>query len=544
MEIEGNIVDVFEEKIYPAKIRIKGERIEKITKVDKEFSNFILPGFVDAHIHIESSLLCPSRFAQVVIPHGTVATVSDPHEIANVLGIEGIKYMIEDARQTPMKIFFTAPSCVPATAFETNGAELDAKAIEEIFKLDRIIALGEVMDFEAVINREDYIMRKIEVAKKLGKRIDGHAPLLRGEKLLKYVSAGIETDHESVFYDEALEKAKLGVKIMIREGSTAKNMNELIKIAFENYECFFVGDDIIVNDLLNGHIDALLRKAVELGLDPIRAIRCVTKNPVLHYSLPVGLLREGDNADFVISKDLKNFEIEKVFIDGNIVAIEGKSLFNVKPILTGNTVKASYIAPEKIKIKANGNKALTNVIGVIEDQIITKHLIEEIPITNGEIRPDNERDILKIVVVERYGYNNISVGLIKGFGFKNSAIASSIAHDSHNIIAVGDDDRLICESINMIIEAGGGLSLVSKYHKEILELPIAGLMSIEEPFKVAKKIEKLHNILYKLGCKLKNPYITLSFMSLLVIPELKIGDKGLFDVNKRQFIPVVKEIFS
>lgn len=544
MEIEGNIIDVFEEKIFTARIEVKGNRIRKITKINKELKELITPGFVDAHIHIESSLLCPSRFAEVVVPHGTIATVSDPHEIANVLGIEGIKYMIEDAKQVPLKIFYTAPSCVPATAYETNGAELDAIALEEVFRLERIIALGEVMDFEAVINRDKYIMDKIELAKKLGKRIDGHAPLLRGEKLAKYVSAGIETDHESVYYEEALEKAKLGMKIMIREGSTAKNMNELIRLVKEGYECFFVGDDVIVTDLIKGHLDLLLKKAVELGLDEIKALKCVTKNPVLHYDLPVGLLREGDIADFLVLNDLKNFKVEKVFIDGELVAKDGECLFKTKPKITGNTVKAEVLKEDKIKVNVKGKEALVNVIGVVEDQIITKHLVEKIDIKNGEIKPDASKDFLKIVVVERYGYGNICVGFIKGFGLKNCAIASSIAHDSHNIIAIGDRDDLICKAVNMLILKGGGLSYASDEENNILELPIGGLMSAEEPEIVSTKLEKLHEKLYKKGSKLRNPYITLSFMSLLVIPELKIGDKGLFDVNNKRFIPIVKEVID
>jgi len=541
VEIEGNVVDVFEERIYPARIVIQGNKIKEIKRIDSEQRNYILPGFIDSHIHIESSMLCPSRFAQVVIPHGTVATVSDPHEIANVLGIDGIKYMIEDSKNTPLKIFFTAPSCVPATTFETNGAELDAKAIEEIFKMERIVALGEVMDFEAVINREPYIMNKIEVAKKLGKRIDGHAPLLRGERLVRYISAGIETDHESVFYDEALEKAKLGMKIMIREGSTAKNMQALIELA-KDYDCFFVGDDVTVNDLIKGHLDELLKKAVELGLDPIKAIKCVTKNPALHYALPVGLLRENDFADLVICSDINNFNVEKVFINGELVALNGESLFEINPIQIKNTMKTPIVIPEKLKIYAKGEIALVNVIGVIEDQIVTKHLIEEFKIKNGEIKADPDRDLLKIVVVERYGHGNISVGFINGFGFKDCAIASSIAHDSHNIIAVGDRDEMICEAVNMLIAIGGGLSFANKNQKEIVDLPIAGLMSIHPPKEVAKKLEKLHALLYKMGCKIKNPFITLSFMSLLVIPELKISDRGVFDVNKRSFIPLISSL--
>ncbi len=541
MEIEGNIVDLFEDKIYSGSLEIKEGRIIKIKKFDKIFERYIIPGFVDAHIHIESSLLCPSRFAEVVLPHGTIATVSDPHEIANVLGIEGIKYMIEDSKQVPMKIFFTAPSCVPATVYETNGATLGVKEIEEIFKLERIVALGEVMDYEAVIERDPYVMAKIEIAKKLGKRIDGHAPMLRGEKLRKYVEAGIETDHESVYYEEALEKAKLGIKIMIREGSTAKNMKELIRLLDQGFECFLVGDDVLVNDLINGHLDYILRKAVlEFGIDPMKALKSVTKNPVLHYGLPVGLLREGDPADFLIVDDLRSLKIEKVFVDGKLVAEKGIALFKVEPKVTGNTMRANLLTEDKLKIRAKGKSTKVNVIGVVEDQIITKHLIEEMRVIDDEVKTDTSKDILKITVVERYGHGNISTGFVKGFGFKDCAIAASIAHDSHNIIAVGSDDKLLCKAVNMLIENGGGLSLASKEREDLLRLNIAGLMSPEEPKQVAEKLVKINEELYNLGCVLKNPYITLSFMSLLVIPELKISDKGLFDVKRREFINVVE----
>jgi len=541
LEIEGNILDVFNESIYPAKIIIHENKILKIKKSTLEYKNYILPGYIDAHVHIESSLLCPSRFAEIVIPHGTVATVSDPHEIANVLGIEGITYMIEDAKNTPLKIFYTAPSCVPATIFETNGATLTHKEIEMLLKMNEIVALGEVMDYYAVINEDEEMLRKINAAKRLGKVIDGHAPLLRGELLRKYVSFGISTDHESVFYDEALEKAKLGVKIMIREGSVAKNFKELIKLVKENFECFFVTDDILVTDLLKGHIDLLLNEALKYNIDPIKALKCVSLYPVMHYKLPVGLLRENDYADFVIVKSLDNFSPEEVYINGSLVAKNGKALFTVSPKQTGNTVKANFLEENRIKIKTDKDEVKINVIGIVEDQIITKHLIENIKAKNGFAEADNEKDILKIVVVERYGKNNVSVGFIKGFGLKNCAIASSISHDSHNIVAVGDNDKLIVKAVNELILSGGGICLVNHDSKYLLPLPIAGLMSKENSNYVASQLNLLHEKAKDHGCKLKNPFITLSFMTLLVIPEIKIGDKGLFDVKTQRFISVFAE---
>lgn len=543
MEIKANLVDIFEEKIYPAKILIEGNRISSIKKIS-EAENYALPGLVDAHIHIESSLLSPSRFAEVVVPHGTVATVSDPHEIANVLGIEGIKYMIEDSRNVPLKIFYTAPSCVPATIYETNGAKIGPKEIREIFNLERIVALGEVMDFIAVIKEEEEMLEKIRIAKELGKRIDGHAPLLKGDMLKKYVSFGIETDHESVSYEEAIEKALLGMKVMIREGSTAKNMKELIKLAKEGYDCFLVGDDVIVSDLIKGHIDYLLSLAVSFGLDEIKAIQCVSKNPVSHYKIPVGLLREGDPADIVITEDLKKFKVKEVYIEGSLVAKNGIALFKPKPKETINTMKVNKLRAEDLKIKIKANLIEANVIGVIENQIVTEHLREILKVEDNEIKSEQKKDVLKITVIERYGKGNKSIGLIKGFGIKDCAIASSVAHDSHNIISVGTDDDLIAKAVNLIIEKGGGLSFASYDRSEILELSVAGLMSIDDPLRVAEKLEKLHSLLKRHDCALENPYITLSFMALLVIPKLKISDKGIFNVEKQEFIPLVSKILN
>jgi len=538
MKIEGNIVDVVNEDIFPAEIDIRGNRILEIKKVNKNFNRFILPGFVDAHIHIESSMLCPSRFAEAVIPHGTVAVIADAHEIANVMGLEGIKYMLKDSSTTPLKTFFTAPSCVPSTQFETNGGILSSKEISELFLNERVVALGEVMNYEAVVNSEKDIIEKIEVAKKFGKVIDGHAPLLRGEKLRKYVSYGISTDHESISYDEAKEKVLLGMKIMIREGSVAKNMKELIKIVNEGYESFLVSDDILASDLINGHIDNLLRLSVEYGIDPIKALKCVTINPVQHYKLPVGILKLNDYADLVIVDNLKNFSVKEVYINGNLVAKENKPLFSAKPATTGNTMKASPLTVERIKVYSNKNKVTVDVIGIIPNQIVTEHLVEEMHVKDGLLIQDSSRDILKIIVYERYGYNNLSIGFIKGFGLKVCALASTIAHDSHNIVAVGSDDYLIVEAVNELIKVGGGICAVDSKDKIILPLPIAGLMTDENAEIVAYKIKQINSFLKDHGCTLDNPIITLSFMTLLVIPKLKIGDKGIFNVISQQFIPL------
>ncbi len=539
MKIEGNIVDVVNEDIFPAEIDIRGNRILEIKKVNKNFNRFILPGFVDAHIHIESSMLCPSRFAEVVIPHGTVSVIADAHEIANVMGIEGILFMIEDSKNTPLKAFFTAPSCVPATPFETNGGTISEKEVEKLFELEKVVALGEVMNYEAVINGEKEMIAKIEIAKKYGKVIDGHAPLLSGKKLETYISYGITTDHESVSYEEAKEKAKLGMKIMIREGSNAKNMKDLINLIKEGYETFLVSDDILVSDLIKGHLDRLLSSAVELGIDPVKAIKCVTVNPVKHYRIPVGLLRKGDYADLIIVNNLKEFRVIEVYIEGKLVAKDGKATFNVRPKSTGNTLIAKPLELNMIKIRGEGKKQKVNVIGIIPDQIVTDHLIEELETKDGYLESDQEKDILKIIVYERYGHGNLSIGFIKGFGFKNCALASTIAHDSHNIVCAGSSNDLIVKAVNNLIEKGGGVCAVDKSNVEILPLPIAGLMSNEEANIVAENIEKIHEFLALHECRLTNPIITLSFMTLLVIPKLKISDRGLFDVEKQEFIPLL-----
>lgn len=540
MYIEGNLVDVLKEQVYPAKITFN-DKIINIEKTNKKHNNYILPGLIDAHIHIESSMLVPSRFAEATVPNGTVAVVADPHEIANVLGIKGINYMINDSKQVPLKFYFAAPSCVPATAFETSGACLDSKKIESLLKKKQIVALAEMMNFPGVIFGDKEVLKKIQAAKKLKKPIDGHAPGLTGNQLKKYVKAGITTEHECTSYNEALEKAKLGMKILIREGSSAKNMKALIKLA-NNYDCMLVSDDKHSDDLVKGHINELLRKAVKLGINPIKAIKLATLIPSLHYKLDTGIIKKKKSADFVVVDNLKNFNVKKVFIDGKLVA-KDKALFKVKPkkIKDSFKVKKKNIKDFIIFTNNKAKKSKARVIGVLPDQIVTKELTETLEIENKQLLPNIKKDILKIAVIERYGHNRMSVAFVKGFGLKKGAIASSVAHDSHNIIAVGTNCRDMVKAVNTLIDMKGGLVAVDGNKAVKLELPIAGLMSTENVDIVNKKLKKINDFVKNLGCKLKAPFGTLSFMALLVIPELKLSDKGLFDGKNFNFVDLVKE---
>lgn len=535
MQLGGNLVDVVSGDIYPARITFD-DVISEVKEVDENFKNYILPGFIDAHLHIESSLLCPSRFAEVVVPYGTTCVIADPHEIANVLGVDGIEYMINDSKQVPLKIYFSAPSCVPATKFETSGAELDTNEIEELLESNEIVGLGEVMNFPGVLGDDPDLLRKIEVARQHDKKVDGHAPKLTGEDLAKYVSHGISTDHECTSYEEAKEKAELGVKVMIREGST-KNMEDLIPIANE-YDVSFVTDDMRVNDLLEGHMNSILRKAVALGLDPIRAIKSVTINPASHYNLPCGSISPGRSADLVEVSDLENFDVGKVFIDGEMVAKNGKASFEKKPMEMGSNINVNKKEPKNFKVRSNNSEENVRVIQLIKNSLITRELIAKLSVKDDDILPSTEDDILKIAVVERYGHNNIATGFIKGFNLKRGAIASSIAHDSHNIIVVGVDNKSIADAVNEIIDMNGGLVAVDGETAK-LELPVAGLMSMERGEIVSEQLEDIHEKVKELGCTLSDPFSTLSFMALLVIPELKLSDKGLFDSKNFKLVPVI-----
>jgi len=538
--IEGLIVNPELETISPGRIFFT-DKIEEIKTLERAPSLYILPGFIDAHIHIESSMLIPSRFAKLVVPRGTVAVVSDPHEIANVLGIEGIKFMIKDAKSVPMKFFWTAPSCVPATEFETAGAKIGEKEIKELLSMDEVVALGEMMNFPGVINRNEEVMKKIEIARKTGKPVDGHAPGLLGEDIKRYFGAGISTDHECVSLKEAIEKAEFGVKIMVREGSSAKNLESLWRVS-ERFEVFLVSDDIHPDDLLKGHLDLLLNKAISTGMNFFKALRAVTSNPSKHYSLPTGRLKEGMGADFVLSRSIEKIEAEEVYINGRIVARKGKALFKTMPVKPVNKFKVKKFKKEDFLVRDGGEEVSVRVISAKDGSLVTEEVIEKLKVKDGTVTADPEKDVIKIAVLDRYGMRRIANGFIKGFGLKNGAIGSSIAHDSHNIVVVGVDEDSIYSAAKEIVKMKGGLVAVKG--KKVMKIPlkIAGLMSDEDGKKLSKMLEKLNSFVKKeLGCILKNPFGTLSFMALLVIPEIKMSDMGLFDGRNFRFVDVIYE---
>ncbi len=533
--IEGNLVDIFSRVIYPASLEIINGIIYKIDRLRKSQSDFfILPPFVDSHIHIESSLLVPSEFSRVVTSFGTVATVSDPHEIANVLGIDGVQFMIKNGKQSPFKFYFGAPSCVPAIDFENSGAKLSPMEIELLLKQPEIHYLSEMMNFPGVINQSPEVIEKLSLAQKYCKPVDGHSPGLRGTDLLKYISAGITTDHETLTLEEAVEKIHYGMKILIREGSAAKNFEELhplIKMFPDSV--MFCSDDKHPDDLIESHINELVKRSLNLGYDLFDVLQIASLNPIKHYNLDVGLLRVGDDADFIIIDNLNDFNILKTYIQGNLVAENGKSLIPKTNSEKPNKFNCSYKNPDDFKVERKGNKIL--VIKAIDGELFTDMEFFEINSNNKYIDCDIEADILKLVVVNRYIDSNPSVAFIKNFGLKQGAIASSVSHDSHNIIAVGTNDKDLSEAINIIVENKGGLAVTFGNYREILPLPIAGIMTDEDAYYIAERYKLLQNKAKKLGSHLKSPFMTLSFMALPVIPKLKLTDKGLFDVSKFEF---------
>ncbi len=537
MKIEANFVDIDQKKIYPACITIEDGYIKKIEKTDKTYNTFLLPGFIDAHIHIESSMLVPSEFAKLAITHGTVATVSDPHEIANVLGLEGVEYMIHNAKESGFKCYFGASPCVPATPFETSGATLSPKEIEALLQRDDIYYLSEVMNFPGVINNDADMMAKIALAQKYNKPIDGHAPALGGEDLQKYIDAGISTDHEAFTYEEAKEKLQKGMKIQIREGSAAKNYEALHPLIDEYFEnMMFCSDDKHPNDLLKGHINELVQRAVKDGHNLFKVLQIASKNPVLHYGLDVGLLHVNDKADFIEVKDLESFEVLRTFIDGKEVFSHSRSSLPEVKSLHVNNFHTSKKEIKAFEIEAKSKQY--RIIDALNNQLITKEEHQYLQSKNGVVACDMQRDYLLISVTNRYEDVAPAVSFVHGFGLKEGAIASSVAHDSHNIIAVGCDAKSMALAVNAVIESKGGTCVVDGKEKiELLSLPIAGLMSNKPAKEVAKAYEKLDMMVkQQLGSSLDAPFMTLSFMALLVIPDIKLSDKGLFDTNSFHFI--------
>lgn len=546
---QGIIVDAFSRRKFKGEIAVENGKIISIKEKEHNNEQYILPGLVDAHVHIESSMTVPSVFARMVVARGTVAVVSDPHEIANVMGEEGIEYMLEDSRKAPLKIFFGVPSCVPATPFESAGAVLDAEAVDRLLARKDLHYLSEMMNFPGVVLEFPEVMAKLESAKMYGKIIDGHAPGLSGADLQKYVGAGISTDHECFTYEEAVEKIKLGMKILIREGSSARNFETLYRLIDEYPESVMLCTDDSHPDTLiyEGHIDKLVRRGQEKGLDIYNLIRAAVINPVEHYGLNVGLLREGDPADFIIVDDLKSFNVLKTFIDGNCVYDNGKILFSFEKAPAKNVFNRGKISIDDVKLalpasentgeQINGEQMRKIRVIVAQDgELVTGQELALPKVENENLVSDPARDILKMVVLSRYADDPVQIGFIKNIGLKKGAIASSIAHDSHNIIAVGATDEDIVRAVNRLVENQGGIVVGTPNNLLDLPLEVSGLMSTLDGKEVAARYQLLNREARKLGTSLMSPFMTLSFMSLLVIPELKLGDKGLFDVTKFEFV--------
>ena len=530
-------------------------RVLAVRELDSAPEYYIMPGFVDAHIHIESSMLVPSEFARLAVLHGTVATVSDPHEIANVLGVEGVEYMIDNGSRVPLKFFFGVPSCVPATSFETAGAVIDSRQVEALLQREDLRYLAEMMNYPGVLHGDPEVLAKVAAAQRLGKPVDGHAPGLMGEEALRYIRAGISTDHECFTEEEARGKLKAGMRVLIREGSAAKNFDALIGLlpqyyegsAAKNFEALYpiidefpdkvmlCSDDKHPDELLLGHIDRLVARAVAMGLDLFKVLRVACINPVSHYALPVGSLRAGDPADFIVVEDLREFQVMETWIDGTLVAKDGQVLFDEPLISCPNRFAVREKHPADFRLPYLGPAA--RVIGVRDGELITDDLRLQIPQADTAFQEsDTERDILKITVVNRYADAPPAVALVHGFGLKSGAIASSVAHDSHNIICVGTADDSICAAVNAIISHRGGIAVIGPPQNRVLPLPVAGIMSDREGRWVAAEYAEIDRLAKTLGCKLSAPFMSLSFMALLVIPSLKLSDKGLFDGTVFEFV--------
>ncbi len=532
--LSGQIADVISGRVYTGTIEVRDGFIYSIIEDPGVVGPLILPGLVDAHIHIESSMLIPSEFARIAVTHGTTSVVSDPHEIANVLGLEGVRFMIENGKQVPFNFYFGAPSCVPATNFESAGSILGSEQVEEMLSWPDVRYLSEMMNFPGVLYKDKDILQKLESAKKHHKPIDGHAPGLTGKDLEDYVKAGISTDHECFTRDEALEKISLGMKILIREGSAAKNFDELISLIAEHpHMIMFCSDDKHPDDLVRGHINLLVKRAIDAGYNFMDVIRACTLNPVRHYNLDSGLLQPGDKADFILVDDAENFNIISTYISGKLVASEGATLIDHIPVEPLNIFNPLIPTVNDIQIKAESGKI--KVIRVYNGQLVTSGITADALVEDGNVVSDVDRDILKLVVLNRYNPQEPAVAFITGFNLKEGAIASTIAHDSHNIIALGVDDESIIKAIEIIIKDKGGISLYTTDINYLLSLPVAGLMSTDDGYMIASEYESINKAVHKAGSTLDAPFMTLSFMSLLVIPELKLSDKGIFNSSAFSF---------
>ncbi len=535
MKIQGQIVSIAERSIFPGEITVENGHITSIEKKPTNEKGYLMPGFVDAHVHIESSMLVPSEFARLAVIHGTVATVSDPHEIGNVLGVAGVQFMVDNGNQVPFKFNFGAPSCVPATSFETAGAEIGPQEIRKLLEDPQIRYLAEMMNYPGVIYDDPVVHEKIAIAHELGKPVDGHAPGLRGEGLQKYLAAGISTDHECFTHEEALEKLNLGMKILIREGSAAKNFEALIGLLPDHYaHMMFCSDDKHPDDLIEGHINQLAARAIAKGMDLYKVLQVACLNPVAHYGLDVGQMRVGDPADFIRVNDLENFQVKDCWINGEWVSKAGQSQIQPVPVETLNHFNTSPKQPADFQIM--GKASDIRVIEALDGELITRPLTMAALSKGDLLISDPSRDLLKIAVVNRYQDAPPAVAFIKGFGLKNGALASCVGHDSHNIIAVGTDDEQLCQAVNLIIQHKGGISAVSGDQSQVLPLPIAGIMSGDDGVKVGQAYAQIDAFAKAIGSTLQAPFMTLSFMALLVIPSLKLSDKGLFDGDKFEFV--------
>ncbi|MEO8238266.1 MAG: adenine deaminase [Flavobacterium sp.] len=535
MQIQGQIIDIQNRRIYAGEITVENKKIISIIEKNHNVKNYIMPGFIDAHIHIESSMLVPSEFAKIAVLHGTVGTISDPHEIANVLGTTGVYYMIENSKKVPLKFHFGAPSCVPATSFESAGAIIDSDGIKDLLASPDIYYLAEMMNYPGVLLNDEEVLKKIQWAKHFNKPVDGHAPGLRGEAVKKYISAGISTDHECFTFEEAEEKLSLGMKVIIREGSAAKNFEALIDLLPKNFEnMMFCSDDKHPDDLIISHINSLCARAVAKGIDVFKVLQAACINPVNHYKMDVGLLKVNDAADFIVVEDLVDFKVKQTYINGELVAEHGESFIKHIPFETPNNFNITSKEISDFKVSGSGSKI--RVIEALEGQLITNEIHHQSLIVDGKIVSDTENDILKMAVVNRYQDTKPAIAFIKNFGLKKGAIASSVAHDCHNIVVVGTSDEEICNAVNLIIKNTGGVCAVNGSESKMLPLPVAGIMSDKNGWETGKLYQEVDAMAKELGSNLKAPFMTLSFMALLVIPDLKLSDKGLFSGNSFSFV--------
>lgn len=539
--VSGRVVDLYDRRVFPAEVRIFDGLIADIQPVDATDGGFLCPGLIDAHVHVESSMLVPTEFARAAVVHGTVASVSDPHEIANVLGVDGVQYMLDNAEKSPFKFYFGAPSCVPATTFETAGAAISVEQVERLLDDPRILYLSEMMNFPGVLSGDPDCLAKISAAARRGKPVDGHAPGLRGELAAQYVAAGMSTDHECFTKEEALDKIAAGCKISIREGSAARNFDALASLLAEHTaSTMLCSDDKHPDELLQGHIDLLVRRAIQQGIDPLDALQAACVNPVEHYGLEVGRLRVGDPADLIEVDSLESFRVLRTWIDGRLVARQGRTLLQrVEPTLV-NRFTPTHVAPEDLEVPAQPDRQL-QVIEAHDGQLVTSRLPLDPLVVDDRVVSDPRRDVLKIAVVNRYRHAPPAIAFVKNFNLKSGAIASSVAHDSHNVIAIGENDDDLAAAVNAVMDARGGLSAVCHRDGErwVLPLPVAGLMAAGTCEEVGRAYEELDAAVKRWGSTLRSPFMTLSFMALLVIPELKLSDLGLFDGQAFEFTPLL-----